>query len=136
MTDVITLDEVVAIAGALPQVTEGRRYGNRTWFVAGKAFAWERPLSKADVKRFGTDPVPGGPIVAVAVDDLGEKAAVLAQGAKGVFDIAHFQGYPALLVQLDVAAKRTVRELVVDAWLACAPAALTDEYLADKRRRR
>ena len=132
----VTIDEVAAIAAALPQVTEGERWGNRTWLVAGKGFAWVRPFSKADIKRFGDAPVPGGPIVAVAVDDLGEKAAVLAQGAKGVFDIAHFDGYPAVLIELNVAGKRVVRQLLVDAWLACAPATLADDYLAATRRAR
>lgn len=39
----------------LPEVTEGARFGQRTWFVRGKGFAWERPLNKADLKRLGDE---------------------------------------------------------------------------------
>jgi len=46
---VISLDDAAHLALGLPEVTEGERYGTRTWLVAGKAFAWERPFSKADV---------------------------------------------------------------------------------------
>jgi len=133
---VVTLEEVEALAHALPEVTEGERHGHRTWFVRGKAFAWERPFSKADVKRFGAETPPDGPILAVAVEDLHEKEAVLASAPKGFFTIAHFDGYAALLVQLDAAAKRAVRDALVDAWLASAPPALADELLARRRRRR
>src|SRR5207253_2278699 len=49
----VTFDQVAAIALALPDVTEGDRHGHRTWFVGKKGFAWERPFSKADIKRFG-----------------------------------------------------------------------------------
>ena len=61
-----TLDDFALMATELPQVTEGERHGNLTWFVGGKAFAWERPFSKADIRRFGENPA-GGPIVAVRV---------------------------------------------------------------------
>jgi hypothetical protein len=54
-------------------VVDGERHGNRSWSVAGKVFAWERPLSKADLKRFGDAIPPDGPILAVRVEDRGDK---------------------------------------------------------------
>jgi hypothetical protein len=129
----VTLDQVARFAMDLPQVTEGERYGNRTWSVAGKAFAWERPFSKADIRRFGDATPPDGPIVAVRVEDLGEKEAVLAANPKGFFTIPHFDGYAAVLVQLRTVSRRALQEALVDGWLACAPANLADEYLSRNR---
>ena len=125
----VTLEEAAALALALPDVTEGERYGNRTWNVAGKTFAWERPFSKADIKRFGAETPPAGDIVAIRVEDLDEKEAVLAAGQKGFFTIPHFNGYPAVLVQLKVVGKKAFREALLDGWLACAPPKLAKEYL-------
>ncbi len=121
------------MAAALPEVTEGARHGHRTWFVGKKAFAWERPFSKADVKRFGDETPPTGPILALTVEDLHEKEAVLAAGTKGVFTISHFDGYAAVLVQLDAVGKRALQALVLDAWLAVAPRTLAERHLRTKR---
>ena len=123
-----TLDDFAAIAAALPEVEEGLRHGTRTWFVNKKGFAWERGFSKADLKRFGDETPPDGPIAAVRTADLAEKDAVLAAGEPGVFTIAHFDGYPAVLIQLKKVKKKVLRELVLDAWLATAPPRLTKAY--------
>ncbi len=127
----VSIDEVARIALELPEVTQGERYGTRTWSVAGKAFAWERAFSKADLRRFGEASPPQGPILAVRVEDLGEKEAVLAAQTKVFFTIPHFDGYAAVLIQLKAVSKRALREAMVDGWLACAPRKLADAFITE-----
>ncbi len=116
--------DAARLARSLPEVTEGERHGNPTWFVGGKAFAWMRPFSQADLRRFGEAEPPAGPVLAVRTLDLEDKAAVLAAGVPGLFTIPHFDGFAAVLVALRVVGRPALRELLEDGWLACAPPTL------------
>jgi len=60
---------------------------------------------------------------------MDDKAAVLDAGTGGIFDMAHFKGYPAVLIEMDKIHKRALKTALEDAWLAAAPKALVDAYL-------
>ena len=127
-----SFDDVARMALALPEVAEGEdkhRHGHRTWEVEGKAFAWERPFSKADIKRYGAQTPPAGPILAIRTADLAEKEAILAANPAAFFTIPHFNGYKAYLIQLDEVDAETLKDALTDGWLACAPPDLADRYL-------
>jgi len=126
----MTMDAVAALAAELPEAVEGERHGNRTWYVNGKAFAWERPFSKADLRRFGDETPPAGEILAVRVADLHDKEAVLAAHPQAFFTIPHFDGYAAVLIRLDRVSTAALRESLTDGWLASAPSKLIKQYLA------
>ena len=125
----VSLDDVAGLALELPEATEGSRHGNRTWSVNSRAFAWVRPFTKADLKRFGAETPPDGPILSVRVENLVEKEAVLAAEPKAFFTIPHFEGYAAVLIQLRAVSRKSLGESLLDGWLACAPARLTRAYL-------
>jgi hypothetical protein len=57
-----------------------------------------------------------------------EKEAVLSAQMKGFFTISHFDGYAAVLIQLNKATKRDVRNALVDGWLASAPPKAAADY--------
>jgi hypothetical protein len=131
----VSLDEVARMAADLPEVVEIDRHGNRAWAVPGatarggaKVFAWERQFSKADIRRYGAETPPEGPILAIRVADLHEKEAVLAENRDAFFTIPHFDGFAAVLVQLNAVSEEAVREALLDGWRACAPPELADRY--------
>jgi hypothetical protein len=128
-----TLDDVTRLAAELPDVSESEYDldGHLVWRVAGKRFAWEREFSETDIKRYGDQAPPNGPILAVRVADLKEREAILGANTAGFFTIHHFSGYKAYLIQLEKVSLKTLREAITDAWLAEAPIGLTRQYSRD-----
>ena len=128
-----TFDDVARLVAELPEVTEGeeKHRGHRLWQVAGKGFAWERPFSKADIKRYGDEQPPSGSILAIRTADRAEKEAILAAGKDGFFTIQHFNGYNAYLVQLELVTAPELKEALVDGWLAMAPPAVAAAFLGN-----
>ncbi|CAN5915964.1 MmcQ/YjbR family DNA-binding protein [soil metagenome] len=110
------LDDAAKIASALPGVIVGARHGNRTWAVGDRVLGWQRPFSKADLKRFGDDKPPAGDILAVIVENLDAKEALLEIAPPGLFTIPHFNGYAAVLIELKRARVRDVRAALQDAY--------------------
>ena len=112
----VSLAKVEEFVRSLPGVTEGVRWNRRMYLVGDRSLCWERAFSKADLKRFGDAPVPAGDILAITVEDLDAKEAILAMGLRGFFTIAHFDGYPAVLVALREARAAEVKAVIEQAW--------------------
>jgi hypothetical protein len=124
-------DDVDRLALALPGAGAGTSYGNRAWTVKGKAFAWERPLRKADLEALG-DAAPEGPILGARVEHLVAKEALLADAPEVYLTTPHFDGYPAILVRLGEIDVAELEELLAEAWLTRAPKRLAAAFLADR----
>jgi hypothetical protein len=129
---VATVDDVRRIALGLPQTTERESRGTAEWRVADRLFAWQRPLRRSDVVALG-DRAPDGPVYAVRTADEGVKLALIADDPVVFFTTPHFDGYPAVLFELNRIGVAELAELITDAWLARAPRTLVAEYLPTER---
>src|SRR5690242_19800799 len=107
-----TWDDVRRIALALPETTEDLRRGKAFWRVRDKLFVWERPLRTSDLRALG-DTAPKGPILGARVEHLVAKEALIADDPDVFFTTPHFDGYPAVLVQLERIGADDLEEVVV-----------------------
>jgi hypothetical protein len=129
VADVATWDDVRDITATLPDTEEGlSRDGLPGWSVRGKSLAWDRPLRKGDLAALG-DAAPDGPILCAYVPDLGAKEALLADDPAVYFTTPHFNGFPAILVRLELIGQAELAELLTEAWLARAPKRLAAQFL-------
>ena len=120
-------EDVRRIALALPETTEVISRGLPSWRVRDKGFVWERPLRAADLRALG-DAAPAGPILGARVEHLVAKEAMLADNPAIYFTTPHFDGYPAILIRLESIGVPELEEVIVEAWLARAPARLARAY--------
>jgi len=125
-----TLEDVRRIALALPETTETDSRGHASWRVKDKGFVWERPLRQADYDALG-DAAPDGPILGARVENLMAKEALLGSDLGVYFTTPHFDGYPAVLIQLDRISEEELTEVIVEAWLNRAPPKLAQKYLGE-----
>ena len=122
-------EDVRRIALALPETDEQTSHGNPTWRVREKGFVWERPLRRGDLEALGAG-APTGAILGVRVEHLVAKEALLAAEPDVAFTTPHFNGYPAVLVQLELIDVARLTVLIEEAWLARAPTKIARAYLA------
>jgi hypothetical protein len=111
----LTIAQLATFAESLPNVKVGAKWNHKTWMINDRGFLWERPLSKADLGRLGDTP-PEGEIVAITVEDLDAKDALLGMELPGFFTIEHFNNYPAVLVELRLARMADLKPIIEAAW--------------------
>jgi hypothetical protein len=121
-------EEVARLALALPETSERLSRERRQWRVRDKLFVWERPLRPREVQELGAG-APEGPILGARVEHLGAKEALLESDPQVFFTTSHFDGHPSVLVRLDCISCEDLGEVVVEAWLARAPARLAQAYI-------
>jgi hypothetical protein len=127
---VATWNDVARIVDGLPEAAERSPHH---WRVGKKLMAWERPLRPADraaLAAAGSE-APDGDILGVRVADEGVKFALVADEPRVYFTTPHFDGYPAVLVELAEIDVADLKELITEAWLTQAPKKLVRQYLAD-----
>ena len=120
-------DDVCCIVFGLSEAGERSSRGNTQWTVKDKLFVWERPLRKSDLAALGQS-APDGPILGARVEHEIAKRALIEDDPDVFFTTPHFDGYPAILVQLEKIDPETLEEVIVEAWLCRAPPRLVKEY--------
>ena len=130
-----TWADVRKIALSLPGTSEEKSRDHAAWIVNKKFFVWERPLRKSDLEALGKR-APKGPILGVRTADLEMKDVLLASDRNVFFTTPHFDGYPAVLVQLQKISTKRLKDVIVEAWLARATKRAVTEFLAKGRTKR
>ena len=125
------LSDLAEIALSLPEVEEGKSWGNPAYVVRKKSF-----LHFREPRPDAIDPDTGErmqDVIVVSVPDQSDKEALV--GADGPwFTTPHFDGYNAVLLrQRDIGrlTRAELSEVITDAWAASAPKKLVQEYFGE-----
>lgn len=83
--------------------------------------------------RSAVTALPGVSGACRSVPDVGAKEALISDAADVFFTTPHFDGYPAVLVRLELITVDVLEELIVEAWLNRAPKRMVNEYVANRQ---
>ncbi|PRX47580.1 hypothetical protein B0I33_105159 [Prauserella shujinwangii] len=108
-----TWEDVVALAARLPGVEESTWYRTPSLKVGGRGFARLRTEAEGAL---------------VLMCQLDEKQALLGSGDPAFSTTAHYDGYGAILVNLELVDPDQLAELVEEAWRLKAPARLRKAF--------
>lgn len=112
----ITYDDVREIALTLPGSYEQPSHGGQpSWRTKPRMFAWIREDPEALV---------------VWVDSIEEKQLLIENDPRTFFTTDHYDGYPVVLVRLDVVDRDEAAELIAESWAERAPKKLVKEWRA------
>ena len=130
-----TVDDLREIALSLPgvlEVTDGHT-GTVAWRVKSGMFTGLRGPRATDLRQLDElgRSWPDGVVIGVRTGSLEEKEALLAAEPDVLFTIPHYDGYPGLLVRLDLIDRDRLVELVTDSWLTRAPVTVGKQWLAE-----
>jgi hypothetical protein len=121
----------LAMPGAAEEVSSS---GASAWIVNKKFFVWERPLRRSDLTALG-DNAPKGAVLGVRTADLEMKDVLLASEPEVFFTTPHFDGYPAVLVQLEKISAKDLKDVIIEAWVARAPKRAVTAFLKKREKR-
>ena len=115
-----TLADVRRIALQLPEVEERPEgfTGQDSWRTKKGKVVWSRGPRQSDLtqlEKIGRT-WPEGEVVTVRVTGDDAKQDLLAMHPDALFTIPHFDGYPAVLVRLDIVSEELLRALIIDGW--------------------
>ncbi|HEY6585344.1 MAG TPA: MmcQ/YjbR family DNA-binding protein [Gaiellaceae bacterium] len=130
-----TMADLDELALALPQATkEVSEDGRPSYVVHGKVFCFHR-----GPRRDAVDPDTGErmeDVLMFRVEDLDVKELLLADERGVFFTTPHFDGYPAILMQIPSLAKldrEELHDLVAEAWLTRAQKRVAKAWLEEHK---
>lgn len=119
---------VEEFALTLPETTSSPSYNHAPALRVNKRILGRLRAEMADEY----DDLTGAPydeVLMLKVADLGEKEALLASDPRVYFTVAHYDGYPAILIRLAQVSEEEVRELVMETWMRLAPKRALRSYV-------
>lgn len=122
-----TWEDVRAIAGELPETSEGLGWGRPAFLVRDKWFVLQREPRPDAVDEVGQR-IEG--LIVLYVEDLEAKDTLAADDSGYFMTTPHFASSRMILVHLADIPVDELREVMIDSWLVRAPTRLAKAYLS------